>query len=344
MCLNPLHGFKIGVNSNGKADMMICGCQIVALEKVFGEWRRYVDLSYVQHPSSAITEFVDIPCGQCIECRLAYSRDWATRMMLEAQYHEFSYFLTLTYDDQHVPPSFYPDPDTGEAIPAMTLKKKDMQDFIKRLRRRLEYAGKPQIRFYGCGEYGTTTHRPHYHIVIFGLDLDDLEVLTKSALGFPYYRSKLVEECWPFGYSMVCNVSWDTCAYVARYVTKKWTGDYKEFYDNFNIAPEFALMSRKPGIAKQYFDDHKEDIYRFDELYLKLSDGGKIVKPPRYYDRLYDLEEPDLMKAVKEQRKQRGEMKKKLRDKNSTLSEEEQLEMKRDLMIKRYNMLPRKEI
>lgn len=344
MCLNPMHGFRVGKNPNGKADMKICGREVVAIEKVGGNWRKYVDLSYVQHPLNAITQYIDIPCGQCIECRLAYSRDWATRMMLEAQYHDSSYFLTLTYDDAHVPLSAYGDPETGEAIPSLTLQKKDMQGFIKRLRRRLEYDGKPQIRFYGCGEYGSETHRPHYHIVVFGLELDDLELLKKSDMGFPYYRSQLIEECWTYGYSMVCNVSWDTCAYVARYVTKKWTGDYKEFYEQFNILPEFALMSRKPGIAKQYFDEHKEDIYRFDELYLKMSDGGKTTKPPRYYDRLFDVENPEIMQTIKQARKDKSEKMDKIRQRNTTLSKDEQLQARKELMIKRYNMLPRKEI
>lgn len=344
MCLNPLHGFRIGTTPAGKADLKICGREIVAIEKVEGDWKKYVSLSFVQHPMKAITEYIDIPCGQCIECRLAYSRDWATRMMLEAQYHESSYFLTLTYDDEHVPPSYYPDPETGEAIRSLTLKKKDMQDFMKRLRRRLEYADKPPIRFYGCGEYGTDTHRPHYHIIVFGLELDDLKPLKTSSLGFPYYTSQLIEDCWPQGYSMVCNVSWDTCAYVARYVTKKWTGDFKEFYEQFNIQPEFSLMSRKPGIAKQYFDEHKEDIYHFDEIFLTLSDGGKTARPPRYYDRLFDLENPEIMSLVKDKRKSYTDQMNLLRQMNTTLSEEEQLSARKDLMIKKYNMLPRKEI
>nr|DAR43453.1 MAG TPA: Replication associated protein [Microviridae sp.] len=310
-----------------------------------------------------IYESIDIPCGHCIECRLKYSRDWATRMMLEAQYHESSYFVTLTYDDLHAPKSYYPeDPETGEGcLPSLTLVKKDMQDFMKRLRDRLDNDGKPKIRFYGCGEYGSTTHRPHYHIIIFGLCLDDLEPLKVSSQGFPYYRSKLIEDCWSepklvlnpktgkkervsLGYSMVCNVSWDTCAYVARYVTKKWTGDYKDFYESFNIEPEFSLMSRMPGIARQYFDEHKEDIYRFDELFLKCSDGGKTVQPCSYFDKLYDLENPDLMQAVKERRKKRGEERKKIVQANTTLTLDEQLEARQRLFEKRLAMLKRKEI
>ena len=341
-CLNPLKGWQIGVNPSGKPNYHITSRDVDFLQYVSGAWRNgYAGQAY---SGKIISNSIDVPCGHCIECRLKYSRDWATRMMLEAQYHESSYFVTLTYDDLHVPKSYYPDPDTGEAIPSLTLVKKDLQGFIKRLRRRLEYLKRPQIRFYGCGEYGTSTHRPHYHIVVFGLCLDDLEQLKVSSQGFPYYRSKLIEECWSFGFSMVCDVSWDTCAYVARYVTKKWTGDYKDFYSTFNILPEFSLMSLKPGIARRYFDEHKDDIYRFDELYLKCSDGGKTVQPCSYFDRLYDLENPELMQAVKDRRKKRGEERQRMVDANTSLSFEERLQVRQDLYEKRLLMLKRKEI
>jgi hypothetical protein len=340
--LNPLKGWQIGVNPSGKPNYKITSRNVDCLYNDSGVWREGV--AGRLYFGKVIYESIDIPCGHCIECRLKYSRDWATRMMLEAQYHESSYFVTLTYDDLHAPKSYYPDPDTGEAIPSLTLVKKDLQAFIKRLRSRLEYLKRPQIRFYGCGEYGTSTHRPHYHIIIFGLCLDDLEELKVSSQGFPYYRSNLIEECWPFGYSMVCDVSWDTCAYVARYVTKKWTGDYKDFYESFNLLPEFSLMSLKPGIARQYFDEHKEDIYRFDELFLKCSDGGKTVQPCSYFDKLFDLENPDLMQAVKERRKKRGEERQKIVQSNTTLTLDEQLEARQRLFEKRLAMLKRKEI
>ena len=340
--MNPLKGWQIGVNLSGKPHYKITSRNVDFLQFVSGSWREgHFGQAY---SGNLISDFIDIPCGRCIECRLKYSRDWATRMMLESQYHESSYFVTLTYDDLHVPKSYYPDPDTGEAIPSLTLVKKDFQGFIKRLRRRLEYLKRPQIRFYGCGEYGSTTHRPHYHIIIFGLCLDDLEPLKVSSQGFPYYRSNLIEQCWPFGYSMVCDVSWDTCAYVARYVTKKWTGDYKDFYESFNLLPEFSLMSLKPGIARRYFDEHKEDIYQFDELFLNCTDGGKTVQPCSYFDKLYDLENPDLMHAVKERRKKRGEERQKIVQSNTTLTLDEQLEARQRLFEKRLAMLKRKEI
>lgn len=288
---------------------------------------------FVSLPSAARDTVVPVPCGKCMECRLNKSREWATRMMLECRYHQSSYFVTLTYNDATVPVSYFPDPDTGEALPSLTLVKRDLQLFMKRLRDRLFRLGRPQIRYYAVGEYGDKTHRPHYHLVIFGLQLDDLEFLKQSALGFPYYRSQLVEDCWPDGYSMVCNVSWQSCAYVARYCTKKLGGDFKEFYSTFNIQPEFSVMSRKPGIAYQYYQDHKDEIYRTDELFVQLAEGGKTVRPARYFDKLFDLENPELMAAIKERRVRKANAMQQLLDVQTNLSSYERAEARARLLM-----------
>lgn len=344
MCLNPLKGWRVGINPSGKSAYHITSRHADFIYQVGATWHEgYTDGAKIPYGSTIVRDSITIPCGQCIECRLAYSRDWATRMMLEAQYHESSYFLTLTYDDEHVPISYYPDPD-GEAVPALTLRKADLAPFIKRLRARLDYLGRPQIRFYACGEYGDTTHRPHYHLIVFGLQLTDLTQVSRSWRGDKYYSSQLISECWPYGYNLVAPVCFETCAYVARYVTKKWTGDYKYFYSAFNIEPEFSQMSRRPGIAWQYFADHKDDIYRMDELFLSLTSGGRCLRPPKYYDRLYDLDDPDAMAAIKEQRRYKADAAQLLRSVQSNLSAEEVLEAQANLYEKRIHMLKREEI
>lgn len=346
MCIDPRHLFQIGWTEKGKPDYLRCSGNVVAVEKYGSQWIKHQRLSDIYRPSNVIKEFIEAPCQQCMECRLNYSTNWANRMMLEAQYHESNFFLTLTYDDEYCPVNQGVwDPDSDSLCePVFTLQKEDVQNFIKRLRARLEYAGRPSFRYYLCGEYGSRTFRPHYHIVCFGLELEDLEFLKTSKLGFPYYRSKLIEECWTAGYSMVCNVSWETCAYVARYVTKKWKGIDKSFYYQENMLPEFTLMSRKPGIARQYYDEHKDEIYQFDEFAIPTDKGGKMAKPPRYYDQLYDLEAPDLMAAIKERRQRSAEMIEEVRKRNTTLSKEEQLKARADLMAKRLEMLKREDI
>ncbi len=345
MCLNPLKGWQIGVNPSGKPAYKITSRQADFIYQVGEVWHEgYTGGDKIPYGAPLVREFIQIPCGQCIECRLAYSRDWATRMMLELPYHESSYFVTLTYSDDYVPVSYYPHPDTGEAMPALTLRKADVTGFLKRLRSRLEYAGKPPIRFYYAGEYGDQTHRPHYHLIIFGLQLDDLKYFKSTALGFKLYTSDLIAACWPFGHHSIGQVTFESCAYVARYVTKKWTGDFKAFYDTFNIEPEFCNMSRKPGIARQYFDDHKDAIYRLDELFLSLSDGGRCLKPPRYYDRLFDIDHPDIMAEIKERRRSTAEAAEALRQTKTGLSIDEQYQARLELFKKRALMLKREEI
>ncbi len=238
-------------------------------------------------------DIIFLPCGQCIGCRLQYSREWANRLMLERQYHDSAIFLTLTYDDFHVPKRIFVLPDTGEVGTSLTLCKRDIQLFMKRLRK---HYGEDKIRFYAAGEYGTQTFRPHYHLIIFGIHVDDSYVWrVKMVEGqrFVYYRSPTLEFLWPYGHCEFSDVSWDTCAYVARYVTKKLTGDASEFYKSFNIDPPFSLMSRKPGIARQYYDEHLTNLFDFDTINIGTEKEGLSFRHPSYYKRLYESDFPD---------------------------------------------------
>lgn len=270
-----------------------------------------------------------LPCGQCLGCRLDYSRQWANRCMLELQYHESSYFVTLTYDDFHVPRSWYTDPSTGEAFQSLTLQKRDFQLFMKRLRKRFS---DQHIRFFMCGEYGGQTMRPHYHAILFGLKLDDLIEYKKSPQGFSYYNSPSLQACWsdhngdPIGYAVVAGVTWESCAYTARYILKKQKGDEAHFYTDFNIQPEFTLMSRKPGIARQYYDDHP-DIYDYDFINIKTKKKGLKIKPPRYYDNLFDIENPERMSEIREIRQKMAQSAQKLRLERTSLSVDEMNEV-----------------
>ncbi|UPW41041.1 replication initiator protein [Sigmofec virus UA08Rod_5692] len=239
---------------------------------------------------------ISLPCQKCVGCRLDYSRQWANRCMLELQYHKSSYFITLTYDDEHLPRTYSADPETGEIIsPVATLVKRDFQLFMKRLRKNTQQ----KLRFMAAGEYGTNTFRPHYHVILFGLELDDLVPYKNSRLGYQYYNSETVQKAWsdssgqPLGFVVVGAVTWDTCAYVARYVMKKAMGPTPLFScEGANIQPEFSLMSRRPGIGRQYYDDHPE-LWRFDKINISTSSGGRSFYPPRYYERLFDIDNPD---------------------------------------------------
>lgn len=294
-CYHPLKRFILP-SGDGKVVSSSCNCLIRDGSKWIGS---VLDLS----PSAdVITEFQYIPCGQCIGCRLDYSRTWASRMCLEASSHEHNWFVTLTYDDEHLPPPVggYVDSSTGEYVDNCfsSLSKRDVQLFVKRLRKNTGQ----QIRYYLAGEYGDQSFRPHYHLILFGLDLDDLQLQKRSSLGFCYYVSDIIRKAWPFGNHVVCDFCWETAAYTARYVVKKLKGRDVTFYNDFAIEPPFVLMSLKPGIGRDYYDRNKDYIYRFGGFYLDNCPGIKI-KPPRYFDRLFDLEEPETMEEVKRRRK-----------------------------------------
>lgn len=230
-----------------------------------------------------------LPCRKCIGCRLAKSREWANRVVMEQLYHDESWFVTLTYDDEHLPPAYPVDEATGEILSVhSTLVKKDFQDFMKRLR----FHSCQKIRYFASGEYGSQSYRPHYHALIFGLHLDDLEVVSHNFCGTPYYTSSLIEKCWPFGIHIIGQVTWQSAAYVARYTMKKATHGFdKRYYDVAGIESEFQTMSRVPGLARQYYDDHPE---LFDYQYYNVStpQGGRRMYPPEYFRKLFAESHP----------------------------------------------------
>lgn len=234
--------------------------------------------------------FLSIPCGQCIGCRLEKSRQWAIRCSLESQLYQNSYFLTLTYDDEHLP-------KTGSLVP------EDLQKFLKKLRRFIEYHGSDKkIRFFACGEYGENFCRPHYHAIIYNLDIPDLKRFSTSFSGDTYYTSETINSIWKNGYVIIGQVTFKSCAYVARYVTKKITGEQADEHYN-GREPEFVRMSRRPGIGSAWLDKYKSDVYPHD--FIVIRDGIK-VKPPKYFDKLFESIAPDEMSMIKELRSVSG--------------------------------------
>lgn len=238
-------------------------------------------------------EPISLSCGQCIGCRIAKSRDWALRCVHEAQMNTDNCFITLTYNDENLN-------EFG------SLDKRDFQLFMKRLRKR--FAGQ-RIRFFHCGEYGEGLQRPHHHACIFGFDFPDKELWTTKD-GNRLYRSEILEEIWQNGYCLIGDVTFQSAAYVARYINKKINGKRKEaHYKKINkqtgevheVVPEYITMSRRPGIGKEWFKKFKSDIYPKDFVTHK----GKRFKPPAYYDRIYDIEANEKMNIIKNRRKRK---------------------------------------
>lgn len=221
-----------------------------------------------------------LPCGQCIGCRLEKSRKWAIRCVHEATQHAHNCFITLTYNDDNLPLD-------------LSLNKRHYTLFMKRLRKKFGDG----IRFFACGEYGSLYQRPHYHAILFGFDFPDKQFF-KYKHGTILYRSPTLEKLWPYGFSTVGTVTFESCAYVARYCLKKVTGDKADDYYH-GRQPEYVVMSRRPGIARDWIDEYLTDVYPHDYVVIR---GGIKCKPPRYYDKIYDDVTGNL-EAIKENRK-----------------------------------------
>ena len=247
-----------------------------------------VDLGYRDMPQS-------VPCGKCTDCKLDLSRQWAIRIMHEAQLSKQKCYITLTYAPKFLPRGG-------------TLELEDWRYFIKKLRRKTN----PNIRYYHSGEYGgTSTLRPHYHAILFGIEFDDL-VLFKTINGIPLYTSKKLTEIWGKGHASVGNVTMASAAYVARYIMKKQyqskdPASQAAFVENYerinretgeihNVKPEYSTMSRNIGL--EWFKRFKMDIYNKDFLTYK----GEKFRPPKFYDRLYADHNPEHMEEIKTKR------------------------------------------
>ena len=236
---------------------------------------------------------VELPCGQCIGCRLERSRQWAVRCVHESQMWDRNCFITLTYDEAHLPED-------------RSVDVRHFQLFMKKLRKRYG-AG---IRFFHCGEYGTQNQRPHYHAIIFNHDFEDKK-LWKIVNDNPLYVSPSLEGLWEQGFCSVGAVTFASAAYVARYIMTKWTGpEAQSKYQWIDPTtgevhqrrPEYITMSRgrkaPGGIGAAWLAKYAGDLRRGDRVVL----NGAEMKPPRYYDEQMQLLDEAHMKTARRTR------------------------------------------
>jgi len=216
---------------------------------------------------------IELPCGQCISCRMRRASDWSLRCMHEASLWDENCFITLTYARDCLPPNG-------------SLEHSDYQKFMKRLRKQ-----RGKVRFYMCGEYGPLNDRPHYHACLFGIDFKDRVIKGTSESGEPYYDSKELSDLWGHGMVSVQDLNAKTASYTARYIMKKALGATKTSayatIDEDGVCterkPEYAAMSLKPGIGAVWYEKYMRDVYPHDFV---VQDGVKRT-PPKYYDKLF---------------------------------------------------------
>lgn len=247
-----------------------------------------------------------IPCGQCIECQLAYSRDKATQMMLELNYgykggkypDGTAWFITSTYADEYLKTHKYVQEETGEIFEGVSLSKEDSANYHKRIR---YYFPEMKSKYVVAGEYGSRSGRPHLHDIFFGMKLDPTRFTEKhlNKLGQPCWRCKELEDIWGMGRVTVGRVEWRSCAYVARYTLKKAFKKNKQWYMAQGMLPEFIHWSN--GIGKDYLIANKDKIYETDSVPI-VNHIGASQKPPKSYDRILQEVDPELYEKIKRQR------------------------------------------
>lgn len=230
-----------------------------------------------------------VACGQCIGCRLARVQSWAIRCVHEASLHESSCFVTLTYGPEYVPADG-------------SVDVREWQLFAKRLRKR-----RGRFRFLHCGEYGGATYRPHYHALLFGVDFRDRVELSRAGL----FTSPELAEVWGLGQVSVGDVSYQSAAYVARYCVGKLSGaagaeKYRRIDaatgEEFFVRPEYATMSRRPGLGAGWYERFRSDVFPADECVIE----GRKVPVPDYYFRKLEVEDPSMYAALKDARRARA--------------------------------------
>ena len=205
------------------------------------------------------TKNIHVPCGRCRACRVNRAQEWSRRLLHEAQYWDETAFITLTYDDQHAP---------GELV------KRDAQLFIKRLRR---ITNKP-IKYYLTGEYGESTGREHYHLILYGITTcAKCRVCNKidrlrGKLPEPGTDCYALQKAWDKGIIHGGTVTPASTRYVADYLQKDTRPEAYE-----GRCPPFSLMSK--GLGLRYQQDHID----LPTALRGIPEKGKLAPIPRYY-------------------------------------------------------------
>lgn len=280
--------------------------------------------NYLKHKYRKIEP---VGCGQCIGCQLDYSRDRATQMMTEKYFgynggkypDNTCWFVTLTYSDEYLPIHKTVRTDTGEIFEGISLDKRDHQLFMKKIRKHFKDC---KIKFVVAGEYGSQTHRPHYHYIFFGLPLpvETFKKIHMNALHQPTWTCEELSKIWGKGYVEIGRVDWRSCAYVARYTLKKAFKKDKEWYQAQGMQPEFIIWSN--GIGKSYFLDNKENIYKTDSIPITTHMGG-LLRTPKSYDRMLKETDPELYEKIKDKRQRAAESKENMLRASTDLTPEE---------------------
>ncbi len=254
---------------------------------------------------------LEVACGQCLGCRVDHSTMWAIRIVHEASMHMDNYgnsWATLTYRDPWE--CTKKQLKLGHFIPNdYSLRPSDVSKFIRALRKQ----NKQKIRYFYCGEYGDENQRPHYHICLFNHSFNDQQ-LFKDDEGLYTYTSPSLEKLWPYGFSTVAELNFQTASYTAGYAQTKITGKRAvdhylrcdEHGEAYWLLPEYIRMStgrKKPcGLGATFYEKYKTDIFPSDQSPVPGDGVRELV--PRYYENILAEQNPAMLVQVKELRQE----------------------------------------
>ncbi|AXH73252.1 MAG: replication initiator protein [Microviridae sp.] len=270
--------------------------------KAFWRSRSRDAITFDINKSATRIPFV-LPCGRCIGCRMEKARQWGLRCLHEKKLWPHNQYVTLTYNDESLPP--------GGSVCL-----RDIQLFMKRLRKAKGSCKENPLRFFLGAEYGDENKRPHYHALLFNCNFPDKLFWTYNKRGEPLYTSRELSDLWGAGHCSLGEVTFDSAVYCAKYAMKKiniteHSSDaaraeydrryvvYDEFGEVFERSPEFAVMSRRPGIGSGYYDRFGSEVRTHDNVVV----NGREVRPPRFYDSRSEQCDSERFAVVKAQRK-----------------------------------------
>lgn len=208
--------------------------------------------------------YIYVPCGKCAACLSKRRMQWTYRLEQELKVSDSAYFITLTYEDSHLP--WFNAEYNGEPFMVPGVLKKDVQDFLKRLRWNIQPF---KVRYFCVSEYGPKTYRPHYHMILFNYPhlLDNI-------------LDDVIRDSWQNGFVRVDSVNPARINYVTSYCLDSST--LPEY-----LPKNFMLCSRRPGLGSAYLDDDSIVSYHVNNLSdmcTVVSDGKAYQIPmPRYY-------------------------------------------------------------
>lgn len=226
-------------------------------------------------------DMIQVPCGKCIGCRIDYSRSWADRMTYHAIGKEnVSWFITLTYNDDYIN-----DLSFSENYGLYSLDYTHMDDFVKGLRNKFRDS---QLDYFYSGEYGDGSFRPHFHMILYNADITDLVFFKLNDNGDPIYTSETISSLWKNrGFVTVSRFSWRGAAYTASYVEKKRDGRKLCEYTAVGLEPEKARMSRRPGLAYEYYCNNADALWKNYGLSVdRTVNSSGHLGMPRYFRKL----------------------------------------------------------